>query len=54
LGGREGGGMANNISTPTRITRESKTLIDIICSNRSEVIFCLQVDGSLTRGAYKR
>ncbi|CAH3195121.1 unnamed protein product, partial [Porites evermanni] len=36
-------GLKQLISTPTRITRESKTLIDIICSNEPEKIFSVKV-----------
>ena len=36
-------GLKQLISTPTRITRESKTLIDIICSNETEKINSLKV-----------
>ena len=36
-------GLKQLISTPTRITHESKTLIDIICSNEPEKINSLKV-----------
>ena len=36
-------GLKQLISTPTRITRESKTLIDIICSNEPEKINSVKV-----------
>lgn len=35
-------GLKQLISTPTRITRESKTLIDIICSNEPEKIYSVK------------
>ena len=36
-------GLKQPISSPTRITRESKTLIDVICSNVAHNIFSVKV-----------